>query len=109
MPQYGALMNNLIVTTDRFIMNSDTTPSSGSSSQGAKPRIAPTPLAWSVALRASRDITIQALPSSTVVCLSRHSSHLSVFRSQELDGAVEYIDLTDEPILMNLFSLRILA
>jgi hypothetical protein len=60
MPQYGALINNLIVTTDRFIMRSRTAPSSRSSSQGAKPRIAPTPLAWSVALRASRDITIQA-------------------------------------------------
>ena len=60
MPQYGALINNLIVTTDRFIMGSRTAPSSRSSSQGAKPRIAPAPLAWSVALRASRDITIQA-------------------------------------------------
>jgi hypothetical protein len=59
MPQYGALINNLIVTTDRFIMGSGA-PSSRSSSQGAKPRIAPAPLAWSVALRASRDITIQA-------------------------------------------------
>jgi len=59
-PQYGALINNLIVTTDRFIMGSRTAPSSRSSSQGAKPRIAPAPLAWSVALRASRDITIQA-------------------------------------------------
>ena len=60
MPQYGALINNLIVTTDRFIMGSRIAPSSRSSSQGAKPRIAPAPLAWSVALRASRDITIQA-------------------------------------------------
>jgi hypothetical protein len=60
MPQYGALLNNLVVTTDRFIMGSRTAPSSRSSSQGAKPRIAPAPLAWSVALRSSRDITIQA-------------------------------------------------
>jgi len=60
MPQYGALINNLIVTTDRFIMGSHTTPSSLSSSQGTKPRMAPAPLAWSIALRASRDITIQA-------------------------------------------------
>jgi len=60
MPQYGALINNLIVTTDRFIMDLGTAPSSRSSSQEAKPRIAPAPLAWSVALRASRDITIQA-------------------------------------------------
>ncbi|KAF8489086.1 hypothetical protein F5888DRAFT_1731195 [Russula emetica] len=59
MPQYGGLLNNLIVTTDRFIMGSRTAPSSRSSSQGAKPRIAPAPLVWSVALRASRDITIQ--------------------------------------------------
>ncbi|KAI0275763.1 hypothetical protein BGY98DRAFT_39102 [Russula aff. rugulosa BPL654] len=60
MPQYGALINNLIVTTDRFLMGSGTVPSSQWSSKGAKPRIAPAPLAWSVALRASRDITIQA-------------------------------------------------
>ncbi|KAN0107065.1 hypothetical protein V8E52_010510 [Russula decolorans] len=60
MPQYSALINNLIVTSDRIIMGSRTAPSSRSSSQGAKPRIAPAPLAWSVALRASRDITIQA-------------------------------------------------
>ncbi|KAN0114152.1 hypothetical protein V8E52_006950 [Russula decolorans] len=60
MPQYSALINNLIVTTDRFIMGSGTASSSRSSSQRAKPQIAPAPLAWSVALRASRDITIQA-------------------------------------------------
>ena len=60
MPQYGALINNLIMTTDRFIMGSRTAPSSRSSSQGAKPRIAPAPLAWSVALRSSQDINIQA-------------------------------------------------
>ena len=68
MPQYIALVNNLIVTTDRFIMGSHTTPSSRSNSQAAKPRIAPAPLAWSVALRASRDITIQA-SIEYVVCL----------------------------------------
>ncbi len=67
-PQYNALINNLIVTTDRFIMGSRTAPSSRSTSQGAKPRIAPAPLAWSVALRASRDITIQA-SIEYVVCL----------------------------------------
>ena len=60
MPQYSALINNLTVTTDRFIMGSRTAPSSWSSSQGAKSRIAPAPLTWSVALRASQDITIQA-------------------------------------------------
>ena len=69
-PQYGALINNLIVTTDRFIMGSRTAsnPSSRSSSQGTKPRIAPAPLAWSVALRSSRDITIQA-SIEYVICL----------------------------------------
>ena len=58
MPQYRGLINNLIVTTDQFIMGSRTDPSS--SSQRAKPRIAPVPLVWSVALRAYQDITIQA-------------------------------------------------
>ena len=70
MPQYGALINNLIMTTGRFIMGSHTAsnPSSRSSSQGTKPRIAPAPLAWSVALRSSRDITIQA-SIEYVICL----------------------------------------
>jgi hypothetical protein len=80
-PQYGGLINNLIVTTDRFIMGSRTAPSSRSSSQEAKPRIAPAPLAWSVALRASRDITIQA-SIEYVVCLLTLVSFIC-FRSQD--------------------------
>jgi hypothetical protein len=77
MPQYGALFNNLIVTTDRFMMGSGTDPSSPWSSKGAtrKPRITPEPLAWSVALRASRDITIQA-SIEYVVCLSTLNSFI---------------------------------
>jgi hypothetical protein len=81
MPQYGALINNLIVTTDRFILGSRAAPSSRSSSQGAKPRIAPAPLAWSVALRASRDITIQA-SIEYVVCISTLISFIC-FGSQD--------------------------
>ena len=68
MPQYGALINNLIVTTDRLIMGSRAAASSRSSSQGAKSRAAPTSLAWSVALRVSRDISIRA-SIEYVVCL----------------------------------------
>jgi hypothetical protein len=79
-PQYGALINNLIVTTNRFVMGSGDAPSR-SSSQGAKPRIAPTPLAWSVALRASRDINIQA-SIEYVVCLLTLISFIC-FRSQD--------------------------
>jgi hypothetical protein len=76
-PQFGALINSLIVTTDRFIMGSRTTSisSARSSSQGTKPRIAPVPLAWSVALRASRDINIQA-SIECVVCISTLISFL---------------------------------
>jgi hypothetical protein len=81
MPQYGALINNLIVTTDRSVMGSCTAPSSRSSSQRAKPRIAPAPLAWSVALRASRDITIQA-SIEYVVCFSTLISFI-YFASQD--------------------------
>ena len=81
MPQYSALINNLIVTTDRLIMGSRAAPSSRSSSQGAKPRIAPAPLIWSVALRASRDITIQA-SIEYVVCLSTLIS-FTCFGSQD--------------------------
>jgi hypothetical protein len=67
-PQYSTLINNLTVTTDRFIMGSRTAPSSRSSLQGVKSRIAPAPLTWSVALRASQDISIQA-SIEYVVCL----------------------------------------
>jgi hypothetical protein len=81
MPSYSALFNNLIVTTDRFIMGSRNTPSSRSSSQGAKSRIASVPLAWSVALRASRDISIQA-SIEYVVCLSTLISFIC-FGSQD--------------------------
>ena len=60
MPQYSALINNLIVTTDGFIMGFRTTPSLRWSARTVEQRITPTRLAWPVALRASRDITIQA-------------------------------------------------
>ena len=106
MSRYDALLNNLLVTTDRFIMGS-TAPSSRSSAQGARLRIAPTPLAWSVALRASRDITIQA-SIEYVVFVSRHSSHLSLLILR-IGRSREYIDITDNPILISSFSFRILA
>jgi hypothetical protein len=112
MPQYSGLINNLIVTTDQFIMGfimgSRTAPSSRSSLQRAKLRIAPAPqaLAWSVALRASRDITIQA-SIEYVVCLSTLISFIVL--ALRIGSSREYIDLTDEPNLMYLFSSRILA
>ena len=60
MPQYGVLINNLIVTTHKSIMGFRTTTPFQWSSRGAEQRITPTRLVWPVALRASRDITIQA-------------------------------------------------
>ena len=81
MPQYCALINNLIVTTDQFIMGSGNAPSSHSGSQGAKSRIAAAPLAWSVALRASLDITLQA-SVEYVICLSTLISFIC-FRPQD--------------------------
>ncbi|KAH9977506.1 hypothetical protein BJV74DRAFT_860762 [Russula compacta] len=56
--QFRDLVDNLIATTDRFIMGSRA--ASNPSSRGAKPRIAPVPLTWSAALRVSPDIIIQA-------------------------------------------------
>jgi len=102
MPQYGALVNNLIVTTDRLIMGSRTPISSRSSSQGAKPRIASVPLVWSVALRASRDITIQA---SIEIGRSRYWRSLWSsldFADQPLKSCVNiiHVDLVE---LWNLF------
>jgi hypothetical protein len=62
MPQFGALIDDLIVTTDEFIMGLRTVPTASalSSSRGAMSRTDPVPLVWSVALRASPDITIRA-------------------------------------------------
>ena len=85
-PQYGALINNLIETTDQVIMSSRTAPSSRSGSQGTKRRISPASLAWSVALRASRDITIQASIEYVVLSLGTHLIYL--IWCSGLDGAV---------------------
>ncbi|KAF8492151.1 hypothetical protein F5888DRAFT_1731217, partial [Russula emetica] len=93
MPQYSALINNLTVTTDRFIMGSRTAPSSRSSLQGAKSRIAPAPLTWSVALRASQDITIQA---SIEIGRSRYWRNLWSsldFTDQTLENCVNVIHI----------------
>jgi hypothetical protein len=102
-PQFGGLINNLIMTTDRFIMGSRTVSTSArSSSQGAKPRIAPAPLVWSVALRASRDITIQA-SIEYVACLLPFI--LFIYLIFRIGRSRKYIDLTHKPILTNDFPL----
>ena len=91
MPQYGALVNNLIVMTDKFIMGfRATAPSLRWSSRTVEQRITPTRLAWPVALRASRDITIQASIEYVVflsTCISLICFVFSIGRSRE------YIDL----------------
>jgi len=60
--QFNDLIDNLVVTTDKFIIGSRTAsnPSARSNTQGAKPRIAPIPLVWSAAVRVHQDIFIQA-------------------------------------------------
>ncbi|KAN0113928.1 hypothetical protein V8E52_007236, partial [Russula decolorans] len=105
MPQYSALINNLTVTTDRFIMGSRTAPSSRSSSQGAKSRIAPAPLTWSMALRASQDINIQA---SIEIGRSRYWRNLWSsldFANQPLENCVNvvHIDIIE---IWNLYDRR---
>ena len=67
--QFRDLVDNFVATTDRFIMGSRTAPgpSSRSSVQVAKPRIAPVPLTWSAALRVSPDIIIQAFVEYVVI------------------------------------------
>jgi hypothetical protein len=61
-PQYADLIDNLVVTTDRFITGARnaSNPSARSSAHGEKPRSAPVPLLWSAALRVHQDIFIQA-------------------------------------------------
>jgi hypothetical protein len=78
------------------------TPSARSSLQGMKPRISPIPLAWSVALRASRDITIQA-SIEYVVCFPTPISFICLVL--RIGRSREYIDPTDKPILTNHFPL----
>ena len=86
------------MTTDRFMMGWRTVSTSASSSQGAMPRTAPVPLVWSVALRASRDITIQA-SIEYVVCLPTSISFICLIL--RIGRSRQYIDLMDEPILTN--------
>jgi hypothetical protein len=110
-PQFIGLLNSLIQTTDQLIMGSRTVETysdyAWSSSRETVPRIAPAPLAWSVALRASRDISIQA-SIEYVVYLS--ALILFICFVLRIGRSREYIDLRDEPIYCNkLFSLRILA
>lgn len=53
------LIDNLVVTTDRFITNSHVS-STRTGIQGAKKEVTAVPLAWSAALRVNHDIVIQA-------------------------------------------------
>jgi hypothetical protein len=78
---------------------------SRTSSQGTMARTAPGPLAWSVALRASRDITNQA-SIEYVVCLPTFVLFIRLVL--RIGRSREYVDLTAEPILTP-FPLRILA
>ena len=102
MPQFGALIDDLIATTDRFVMGLRTVPapSTRSTSQGMIPRTAPVPLAWSVALRASRDITIRA---SIEYVVRLPTLVLSICLVLRIGRSREYIDIADKPILTNYF------
>ncbi|KAH9041170.1 hypothetical protein EDB84DRAFT_1474633 [Lactarius hengduanensis] len=86
------LIDNLVVTTDRFITDSRG-PSARSSGQGAKQRVGAVPLAWSAALRVNHDIIIQA---SIEVGRSRYWSDLWFsrdFTDQTLKNCVNIIHL----------------
>ncbi|KAH9172741.1 hypothetical protein EDB89DRAFT_2164433 [Lactarius sanguifluus] len=58
-PRFVGLIDNLTVTTDRFITDSRA-PFTRSGAQGEEQRIGAVPLAWSAALRVNHDIIIQA-------------------------------------------------
>ncbi|KAH9059226.1 hypothetical protein EDB87DRAFT_1822886 [Lactarius vividus] len=58
-PRYADLIEELVKTTDRFIMGVRG-PSTGFGVQGERPRVSAVPLAWSAALRVSHRIVIQA-------------------------------------------------
>ena len=55
-PKFIDLIENLVVTTDRFITGSR----ASSSRAGTKQRLGAVPLAWSAAVRVNHDIIIQA-------------------------------------------------
>ena len=104
-PQFGALINNLIMTTDQLIMGScSVSTTTRSSSQGMKLRISPAPLVWSVALRASRNITIQAtIEYIQVVYLQ--TLILFICLVLRIGRSREYIEPTHEPIFTYYFPL----
>ena len=79
-------------------MGSRTVSTSTRSSQGAKPRVFPAPLVWSVALRASRDITIQA---SIEYVISLPTFISVIYLVFSIGRSREYIDPTDKPIPTN--------
>jgi len=86
-PQFSDLIDNLVVTTDRFITGSRTraaSTSARSSAHGAKPRITPVPLMWSAALRVHQDIFIQA--------------SIEVGRSRYWRGLWSSLDFADQPL-----------
>jgi len=58
-PRFTDLIENLVMTTDRFIIGSRAS-SSRAGAQGSKQRIGAVPLAWSAAVRVNHDIIIQA-------------------------------------------------
>ena len=90
---------NLIMTTDRFVIGSRTVSTSAqSNSQRAKPLMAPAPLVWSVALIASRDITIQA-SIEYVVSSESYLIYPFVLRIRQ---SRKYIDPTDKPIRLTI-------
>ncbi|KAI9439394.1 hypothetical protein BJY52DRAFT_1217284 [Lactarius psammicola] len=71
-PRYADLVEKLVVVTDRCILGSPG-PSAGFGVPGEKSRVNAVPLAWSAALRASRDIIVQ---TSIEVGRSRYWRHL---------------------------------
>jgi hypothetical protein len=106
-PQFGALINNLIVTTDKSIKGMRTPDLRG-------PAVWPDLLAqrstqwtavsraWSMALRTSPEIVIQASIEYVVCLLTLILFICLVFR---IGQSREYIDLTDWPILISYFPL----
>ncbi|KAI9459743.1 hypothetical protein F5148DRAFT_275688 [Russula earlei] len=94
-PQFRELIGNLVVTTDRFITGSRVSSNlyPRSRVQGTNSRIVPAPLVWSIALRVSRDIAIQA---SIEVGRSQYWSRLRFsedFADQPLKNCVNVIHM----------------
>ena len=96
-PQFSDLIDNVVVTTDRFMTGLRARTASAparSSSQGSKPRVAPVPLLWSAALRVHHEIFIQASIEYVILVFLPNLIWLTCWFPESGEAASKAISLT---------------